>query len=160
MSDIFTVYINQDEFFLMPFFESFLTCNVLEIAWVANVNNFSVTLRYFILIATYVTKCLLTFLRATQKYFSYFNYWKKCGESVSLLVHILMYLLLKTTSFFLPHVFATVKSNLFLCLFFLAYIPIIEYYSHLFVNFTLKHVNRDSRLIYEINLFNKAHSQV
>ena len=65
-----------------------------------------------------------------------------------------MYLIQKTTSFFLSHVFATIKSNLFLCLFFLAYIPIIVYGSHLFVNFIAKHVNRCSRLIYEANLFN------
>ena len=66
----------------------------------------------------------------------------------------LMHLIQKTTSF-LSYVFATVKSNLFLCLFFPAYIPVIVYHSHLFVNFIPKHVKRRSRLIYEANLFNK-----
>ena len=65
-----------------------------------------------------------------------------------------VYLIQKTTSFFLPHVFAIVKSNFLLRLFFEAYIPIIIYYSYLFVNVITKPVNRDSRLIYEANLFN------
>ena len=78
MSNFLTVY-NQHEFSLMSFFESFVTCNVIKIAWVTSVNNFSVTLKYFILIATYVTICLKnkTFLYTTQKHFSSFNYWKK-----------------------------------------------------------------------------------
>ena len=134
-------------------------------------NNFSVRLTCIILIATYVAMHLKnkTFLHPTQKHFSSFNYWKKCGESVSLLVHFvfftvffiyfsttkLVYLLQKTISFFLSHVFATVKSNLFLCLFFLACKRIIVYHSHLFVNFMPKHVNRHSRLIYGANHFNK-----
>ena len=77
----------------MTFFESFVTCNVIKIAWVADVKNFSVTLRYFILIATNVTMCLKnkTFLYTTQKHFCSFNYWKKCGESVSLLVHFVFF---------------------------------------------------------------------
>ena len=66
----------------------------------------------------------------------------------------LVYLIQKTTSFFLSHVFATTKSNLFFCLFFLVYIPIIVYHSHLFVNFIPKPVGRQSRLIYEANFSN------
>ena len=62
MSNFLTVYINQHEFLLMPFFKPFVTCNVIKIAWVANVNNFILTLRYlyfnFILTATYVAMCL------------------------------------------------------------------------------------------------------
>ena len=71
MSNFLTVYINQHEFLLMPFFKPFVTCNVIKIAWVANVNNFSGTVRYFILIATYVAMCLKdkTFLYTTQKAF-------------------------------------------------------------------------------------------
>ena len=42
----------------MSFFESFVTGNVIKIAWVANVSNFSVTLRYVIVIATYVAMCV------------------------------------------------------------------------------------------------------
>ena len=133
----------------------------------SQMSTFSVTLRYFILIATYVAMCLKnkTFLCTTQKHFPY---WKRCGESVSLLVHLvfftvfliyflmtkLVYLTQKTTSFFLSHVFATVKSNLFLCLFFLVYIPIIVYHSYLFVNLIPKPVDRHSRLISDANLFN------
>ena len=52
MSNYLAVYINQHEFFLMSFFEFLVTCNVIKITWVANVNNFSVTLRCFILITT------------------------------------------------------------------------------------------------------------
>ena len=72
----------------------------------------------------------------TQKYFSSFYYCKKkSGEKVSLLVHFvfftayfsitnLVFLLQKTASFFLSHVFVTgKKSNLYLCLFSLAYMP-------------------------------------
>ena len=89
------------------------------------------------------------------------------GESVSLLAHFvfatafiyssvtkLIYLLEKTASFFLSHVVATVKSNLFF-LFFLAYILITVCDSHLFVKFIPKHVNRHYRLIYEASLSNK-----
>ena len=65
----------------------------------------------------------------------------------------LVYLISKTTSFFLSRDFATAESNVFLCLFFLAYITIIVCHRHLFVNFIPKHVNRYSRLIYEANLF-------
>ena len=54
MSNFSTVYINQHEDLLMSFFESFVTRNVVKIAYVAEVTNFSVTPRYFILIATYV----------------------------------------------------------------------------------------------------------
>ena len=70
MTSILTVYINEHEFFL-SFFESFVTCNVIKIAWVANVNNFIVTLRYLILTATYVAMCLKnkTFLYTSQKHF-------------------------------------------------------------------------------------------
>ena len=65
-----------------------------------------------------------------------------------------VYLIQKTTSFFLSHVFAIVKSNFLLRLFFVVYIPIIIYHSYLFVNVITKPVNRDSRPIYEANLFN------
>ena len=76
MTNVFTVYINQHEFSLISFFESFVTCNVIKIEWVANVNNFSGTVRYYILIATYVAMCLKnkTFLYTTQKHFPSFNY--------------------------------------------------------------------------------------
>ena len=76
MTNVFTVYINQHEFSLISFFESFVTCNVIKIEWVANVSNFSGTVRYYILIATYVAMCLKnkTFLYTTQKHFSSFNY--------------------------------------------------------------------------------------
>ena len=79
MSTFSTVYINQHELLLMTFFESFETCNDIKIACVAQVNNFSLTLRYFILIATYVTMCVTneTFLYKTQKHFPSFHYWKK-----------------------------------------------------------------------------------
>ena len=72
----------------MPFFKFFIIFNVLNIAWVANVTH-----RYFILIATYVGMCFKNkmFLHATQKHFSFFNYRKKCGESVSLLVHFVFF---------------------------------------------------------------------
>ena len=90
MTNFLTVYINQHEFFLMSFFESFVTCNIIKIAWVANVNNFSVILRYFILIATYVAMCLKSKTQL-KKHFSSFNYWKKCGKSVCLLVHFVFF---------------------------------------------------------------------
>ena len=82
MTNALTVCTNHHEFFLMLFFGSFVTCNVIRIVWVANVNNFSATVRYFILIATYVAMFLKnkTFLYTTQKHFSSFNYWKKCGK--------------------------------------------------------------------------------
>ena len=136
MSNFLAVYINQHEFFLMSFFESFVTCNIIKIAWVTNLKNFSMTLRYFILIATCIAMCLKykTFQYMTQKHFTSFSYWKKCGESVSLLVRFvfvtvfliyflmtkLVYLIQKITSFFLSHVFSTVKSNSCLCLFFVS----------------------------------------
>ena len=66
----------------------------------------------------------------------------------------LVYLMQKTISFFLSHVFGTIKSNLFLCSFFVVYITIIEYHSHLFVDFIRKPIDRHSRVIYEANLFN------
>ena len=90
------------------------------------------------------------------------------GESVNLLAHFvfatafiyssvtkLIYLLEKTASFFLSHVVATVKSNLFFFIFFLVYILITVCDSHLFVKFIGKHVNRHYRLIYEANLSNE-----
>ena len=103
-----------------------------------------------------------------QLQFPFFSYWEKCGESVSLLVHFifltvfliyflmtkLVYLIQKTTSFFLSHVFATVKSNLFLLLFFVIYTSIIVYHGFLFVDFIPKPVGKYSRLIYDVNLFN------
>ena len=56
----------------------------------------------------------------------------------------------------LSHVFCNpwIKSDLFLCLLFIVYIPITAYHSHSFKNFLTKHVNRHSRQIYEANLFN------
>ena len=66
----------------------------------------------------------------------------------------LVYLIQKSTSFFLSHIFATVISNLFLLLFFVVYTPIIVYHSYLFVNFIPKPVDKHSRLIYKVNLFN------
>ena len=42
LSNFFTVYIIQHQFFLMSFFESFVISNVLKIAWVANVNNLDI----------------------------------------------------------------------------------------------------------------------
>ena len=55
----------------MSFFESFVACNVLKKAWVTNANNFSVTLRHFILLDTYVAMYFKnkTFLHATGKHF-------------------------------------------------------------------------------------------
>ena len=67
--------------------------------------------------------------------------------SIKNLVHHLVKLLV---SFY--YTFATIKLNLFLCLFFPAYILRIVYHSHLFINFITKHIY--SRLIYEVNFFN------
>ena len=47
--------------------------------------------------------------------------------------------------------FATAKSTLFLCLFFVVYIAIIKYNSSLFINFIRKPV--DSQTTYEANFF-------
>lgn len=58
VSDFLTVYVNLHEFSVMSFFESFVTFNILEIAWLANVCKFSVTMRYFILIAVYIAMFL------------------------------------------------------------------------------------------------------
>ena len=71
MTNVLAAFINQHEFFLMSFFESSVTCNVIKISCVANVENFNVTPRYFILTATYVAMCLKnkTFLHSTQKHF-------------------------------------------------------------------------------------------
>ena len=76
ISNFLTVYINQHEFFLMSFFESFVACNFLKIGCVASDNMFSVTLRSFILIAIYVAMRFKnkTFFHATQKHFSSFHY--------------------------------------------------------------------------------------
>ena len=64
-----------------------------------------------------------------------------------------VYLIQKISSFF--HIFlATVKSNLFLCLFFVVYILITVYHSNLFVNFIPKPVDTHFRLIYEANFSN------
>ena len=65
-----------------------------------------------------------------------------------------MHLIHQTTGFFLSHVFATIKSKLFLSLFFVVYIPLIVYNSYVFVNFLPNPVDRHSRLIYEANLLN------
>ena len=166
MTDLLTVYINQHEFCSMSFFEYFVTCNVIKIAWVANMNNFSVTLRYFTLTATCVAMCLKnkTFLYMTHRHFSSFNYWKKCGESVSLLVHFvfftvfLIYFLMTKLVYLIVsfyHMILRPLNQIYLCLFFVVYIPaIIAYHSHLFLNFIPKPVDRHSRLIYEANLFN------
>ena len=83
----------------------------------------------------------------------------KC-ESISIfcfphcfLIYFLMtkvvYLIQKTTSFFLPY-FCT---NLFLLLFFVVYTPIIVYHSYLLVNFIPNPVDKHSTLIYEVKLF-------
>ena len=68
----------------------------------------------------------------------------------------LVYLLKKITSFYSSHVFATAKSNLFLCLFFLAYIHITVYHSHLYiVTYILYQTcKQQTRLIYEDTFFN------
>lgn len=133
MSNFSTIHITQREFLLMSFFESIKTCNVLKIYWVANVNNFSTTFYSNCHLCHHVpmrdTKIFL-FLQLLEK-----MYWK----CVSLLMHFwfllfffyiflttkLVYPIQKTTNFLLSHVFATTKSNLFLCTFFLAYIRII-----------------------------------
>ena len=78
MRNFLTAYINQNEFFLLSFLKSSITCHVLKIAWVANGNNLSVILRYFILITTYVATCLKTktLLRATQRTFFFLQLLK------------------------------------------------------------------------------------
>lgn len=49
LSDSLTVYVDHHEFFLMSFFEPFVTRNVLKIAWhVANVNNLSANVNILI----------------------------------------------------------------------------------------------------------------
>ena len=92
-------------------------------------------------------QCVLKIKRFIySKAFSFLQLLEKCGKSVSQLVHfvfftvfkyitLLVYLIQKATGFSLSHVFATVKSNLFFCLFFLVYIAIIKYNSSWFINF-------------------------
>ena len=58
------------QFLLISFSKSIVTCNVLKIVWVANVNNFSVTL---IPIANYVVR----FYARLKNFFSSFSYWWK-----------------------------------------------------------------------------------
>ena len=41
MTNVLTVYINQHEFFIVSFFESFVTCNAIKNVWLANVKSFS-----------------------------------------------------------------------------------------------------------------------
>ena len=91
MINVLTLYTNQHEFFIISFFEPFVTCNVIKSAWVAKVNNISVTLRYFILTATYVAMCLKnnTFLYTSQKHFSSFIYWGKNVMKVGVYYRIL-----------------------------------------------------------------------
>ena len=72
----------------------------------------------------------------------------------------LVYLNKKITSLFLSHVLVTVKSNIFLCLFFVVYIPIIVYHSYLFANFISKPVDKHSRLIYKANLFSNNFNNI
>ena len=72
----------------------------------------------------------------------------------------LVYLNKKITSLFLSHVLMTVKSNIFLCLFFVVYIPIIVYHSYLFANFMYKPVDKHSRLIYKANLFSNNFNNI
>ena len=98
MRNFLTAYINQNEFFLLSFLKSSITCHVLKIAWVANGNNLSVILRYFILITTYVATCLKTktLLRATQRTFFFLQLlknlsWKSKSVRALYFLHCFLY---------------------------------------------------------------------
>ena len=69
MTNVLTVYINQHEFFIVSFFESFVTCNVIKNVWFANVNSFSGRNRkhiYFIESETETVEVLLAISEVLQ----------------------------------------------------------------------------------------------
>ena len=110
MSNYLTVYINQHKFFLMAFSEFFVTSD--RDCMGSQCEQFSGTLRYFILIASLRRNVFKIFLHATQKHF-FPSIIGKNVVKVSLLVHYvfftvfliyflmtkLVYLIQKTTKF-------------------------------------------------------------
>ena len=69
MTNVLTVYINQHEFFIVSFFEFFVTCNAIKNVWLANVKSFSGRNRkhiYFIESETETVEVLLAISEVLQ----------------------------------------------------------------------------------------------
>ena len=88
-----TFYIKQHENLSCIFFDSFLTCNVLKITCSIPIEDFSLNFKVFILITTCLVFCLKnkTFVAMEQKFCPNRSYWIKPWESLSFLVHLILF---------------------------------------------------------------------
>ena len=88
-----TFYIKQHENILCFLFDSFLTCNVLKITCSIPIEDFSLNFKVFILITTCLVFCLKNkiFVVTVQKFCPKGSYWFKPWESLSFLVHSILF---------------------------------------------------------------------
>ena len=88
-----TFYIKQHENFLCFLLDSFLTCNVLKITCSIPIEDFSLNFKVFILITTSLVFCLKnkTLVVTVQKFCPKGCYWTKPWESLSFLVHYIVF---------------------------------------------------------------------
>ena len=88
-----TFYIKQHENLLCFLFDSFLTCNVLKTTCSIPIEDFSLNFKVFILITTCLVFCLKnkTFVVTVQKFCLKGSYWIKPWESLSFLVHFILF---------------------------------------------------------------------
>ena len=86
-------YIKQHENLLQFLFDSFLSCNVLKTTCSIPMEDFRLKFKVFILITTCLVFCIKnkTFVVTVQNFCPKDNYWIKPCESLSFLVHFILF---------------------------------------------------------------------
>ena len=88
-----TFYIRHHENLLHVIFDSFLTCNVLKITSSTPMEDFSLNFEVFVLIITYLVFSLGNerFVVTVRKFHPKGSYWIKPSETLSFLVHFILF---------------------------------------------------------------------
>ena len=105
-------------------FDSPLTCNVLKITCSIPMEDFSLNFNVFILITTCLVLCLKnkTFVVTVQKLCPKGSYWIKPCESLSLLVHFILFAICITFLLVKILLYALLKSANFIVSFFVLFL--------------------------------------
>ena len=134
MSDRQSFYFKKHKHFFKPLFDCFLTCSIIKVTCNINKNIFGLHLKISTLLIVYILLCLTNklFVDVAYKYLISGKYLNKSYMSLSVLVHFLiftiylMYLLvrmviyevLKFSSFILSLFFTSLTSRIFIVLLF------------------------------------------
>ena len=98
MSNRLNFYIKHHKNLLKPLFDCFLTRIIIKVTFNISINNFGLHLKVFTLLTVYILLCLTNklFADVAYKHFISSKYLNKSYKSLSVLVHLLLFIICLT----------------------------------------------------------------